>query len=92
MEILIELLVNLIYFNNYYYYLTLQLSEINDNRIFIQTTILHIFSEMCHTIIRFSTIYFQFTSKFIQFMQEYWSCNNNKNTMTMIISLVIIFV
>ena len=81
-EICIEFIMSLIYFVNYYYVFVMELSRINENRIYIQIITIHVCSEIIQSIIRFSRLYYQWTSRFyvkcIQFVNTH-KTNDNEN-------------
>ena len=66
LEIMVEFVVNLVYYIWFYEVLILELAMIDDISIFIKITILHVLSEICQTVIRFSNHYFHITSIILQ--------------------------
>ena len=66
LEITSEFAVNITYYATYYFYFMFDLLNDKINHsilLFIQIAAIHILSEICQSIIRFSQLYFQVTSK-----------------------------
>ena len=83
-EILMECYIDMMYFYLYYYLFIKELSEIDFDNIslFVKIETLHILSEIWQSIIRFSSIYFDFSDKiylkFVDYTQskQYHFINN----------------
>ena len=66
-EIVTEMTMNLLYYVYYYVNFIVELSNIDNNSyIFLKITMIHIVSEICHSVIRHSKIYFEQTSQLYQ--------------------------
>lgn len=70
-DLLMELVINIIYFNSYYIVFISQLYDLaTDAKLFLQVTILHVLSELCQSIIRFSKFYFDISTNIFQFFSN----------------------
>ena len=67
-ELLIEIIVTMLYYYNYYQILIYDLSNENstDGMFFIKIMVLHLLTEMCQTVFCFSQLYFNLKSTFYQ--------------------------
>ena len=63
LELLMEFVVNLMYFHFYYYGFIVKLSLVDNIWMFIFITGLHVLSEVCQSVVRFSKQYFDLTTK-----------------------------
>ena len=75
LEIIMEFVVNLFYYYNYYYYFILELSLIDETHSFVEITIMHVFTEVCQSTVRFSKYYFYCSKRIIQQMKHCSKCN-----------------
>lgn len=78
-EILNELMINLVYYNYYYYYFIIELSFEQSYLTFIETTAIHLTTEMFQSVFRFSKLYFDLSSMFLNFFEKKENSNSNCN-------------
>ena len=73
MELLIEFSINFQYFVNYYQLFIYEVSLLKHVSNVLEIILLHLLSESCQSIIRFSTFYFDITTKIYTTTQVYYN-------------------
>ena len=79
MELLIEFSVNFQYFVSYYLLFIYELSSLKHVSDVLEIIFLHLLSESCQSIIRFSSLYFDMTKRIYTTTQFYHNNNQNNN-------------
>ena len=77
MELFVEMAISLVYFFNYYQLFVYEISSKDIWNVFL-LILLHLLTESCQSIIRFSNIYFCATRKIYSQLQRYYD-NNTKD-------------
>lgn len=88
-EILMECMINLLYVNNYVNFFIMELAVIDDVRLYIRITTIHLCSEMFQSAIRFSKFYFYVTTQLNELTQTYnQTCGGCVGLFTKLINFV----
>lgn len=86
MEMFVEFGMSLTYFYYYYQLFALELWSLSNELQFFKIILIHIFSEICQSIIRFSKVYFDATKQWINWVENY---NFQSNIVMKIVSFLL---
>ena len=70
-EMVMEVIFSVLYYTYYYCYFVIELSSINKFDTFIVITIYHVLSEVCQSILRFSSYYFDKTAQIYKICDKF---------------------
>lgn len=70
LELLIELVFDMIYFTNYYFYFIFELSKVSIITLLSRIVLIHIFTEIIQSTVRFSKIYFNLALKVQKYLKS----------------------